>query len=736
MQLADNSRYRQDIQQLRGIAVIAVILNHLDFVGTSRGFLGVDVFFVVSGFVITSSMLGAASVNASRWSFLGRFWLRRVFRLWPMLFATVAVTSILIVLGGLSSPGSLMTGASSLVGISNIRLLLGRLDYFGLNTANDWFMHTWSLAVEEQIYLTISVIFSLFHSRSSSNVATRRRQLLLVVGFLCTASLITSLAFQSNELVRFYSPHTRFYQVGLGVLLALISPSPQRLAGRLGERFHSVTNVAALGVLLFQFTYGPNSPPVASLTITLTTAALLCTTTQNQRNSGLLPIPWLNEIGNRSYSLYLVHWPVQLLWSTFTTHRLLLTMGSLLTTMLFGSLGYRWVEHSTRHLWVQISVRRAVLLPAAGLIASMGITLTSFSVLEIEARSSSEEAARSICDDNDAIVWVIGDSHLYSTPVQSIISDHVDGKCGSLGGYGLVLNFDDLGWNADGGRQLQAQLPTTDFLENEILLRDPPPQVVIITHFLTGYLSDQSTSPASASLNFVVTEWRGPDGNLVSRKQFLQLLSLNLAKIAEILDRFGGSLIVTSPPPDFDWFSGSFGNNFCRNRLIVSRECSILGTEATISLEQHEARGADIRKLLDGLAQTHSNFLHLRLDTPFCGSEGCSNFSGGKAVYMDDDHINEAGGKLVMPLLDGALDRVLPSGPREISCPPRESVYACRVTVRGGLTDRYSKIATFVANSESSVIFQMTHKDNESNSYCLSLTDSDQILFRAGICSR
>jgi len=735
MDEARGLRIRNDIQQLRGIAVIVVVLNHLDIPGFSRGFLGVDVFFVVSGFVITSSLLTPASGYPSRWRFFTHFWMRRIFRLWPMLFATVSVTSILIVAGGLALPSTLLTGAASLVGVSNFRLLVGRLDYFALNTTNDWFMHTWSLAVEEQVYFLLSATFALAYSRRNDNAASLRRPVLIVIiASLCASSVAAAFISGPNELVRFYAPHTRFFQIGFGSLLALVIVDSRNAISKLSSRLPQAIHFVLLLSLLYQFSTGPTSPVVSSLSITLATVALLALASREQHASGVVPARWLITIGDRSYSIYLVHWPIQLLWDTFTSNRWQLIAGSVATTLVIAFFSYRFVENPTRRMWVRLNVRKALILPVTGLILALGVSLGSFAFLDREARSEHNQAHWSTCDDNAARVWVIGDSHLYATPVESIVSDHIAGKCGSLGGYGLVLNFDDLGWNADGGRRLRALLPSTDFVEKQILLREVPPEAVIITHFLTGYLADQSTSPASASLSFVVSEWQDPSGRMISREEFLRLFAGNLSRIADTLDGFGASLIVTSPPPDFDWYSGSKSNNFCRDRFIVSRECSILGTEATISVAQHEARGAEIRQLLDDLERSHRNFVHLRLDSPFCTSSSCSNHAGGKALYMDDDHINDEGGRLVKPLIDRTLNQVLPNGPTEITCPSGSSVFACRVIVRGGLTDRYSRPATFPSATTAPIVSRLTHVDNDGNSYCLSLTPSDEITFTTGVC--
>ena len=159
-------------------------------------------------------------------------------------------------------------------------------------------------------------------------------------------------------------------------------------------------------------------------------------------------------------------------------------------------------------------------------------------------------------------------------------------------------------------------------------------------------------------------------------------------------------------------------------------------TEATITRAQHDARGLEVRRLLDDTATKAANFVHLPLDQPFCDERECSNFLDGNPLYMDDDHLNFSGAKLVQPLFQELFDRVLPRGPQELQCPANGSVFACRVRTGGGLTDNYSTPAKFVTAPTSSVVVsQLSHKDTFGNTYCIALNDAGEASFVAGACS-
>ncbi|MCX5931498.1 MAG: acyltransferase, partial [Cyanobacteria bacterium] len=150
------SLYRPEIEGLRAVAVIAVILFHFNKNLLPSGFLGVDMFFVISGYVILGAM---TRTKASRCrDFLLGFYTRRVKRLIPALVVCVLLTSLVLSLF-LPNPGiSLITGIAALFGVSNIYLQIIATDYFGTSAELNAFTHTWALGVEEQFYLLFPLL--------------------------------------------------------------------------------------------------------------------------------------------------------------------------------------------------------------------------------------------------------------------------------------------------------------------------------------------------------------------------------------------------------------------------------------------------------------------------------------------------------------------------------------------------------------------------------------------------
>ena len=180
------SRYRPEIDGLRAFAVVAVIINHFNKDILPGGYLGVDIFFVISGYVITSSLFGRPSKDFK--DFISGFYERRIKRLVPALSAAVLITSIAICLFNPAPGLSLRTGLTSLFGLSNLYLLKQSTDYFAQSTELNVFTHTWSLGVEEQFYILFP--FLIWFSGFGRQTKNGTRNLFLAVGSLTIASLV------------------------------------------------------------------------------------------------------------------------------------------------------------------------------------------------------------------------------------------------------------------------------------------------------------------------------------------------------------------------------------------------------------------------------------------------------------------------------------------------------------------------------------------------------------------
>ncbi len=291
---------RADIDGLRALAVVPVVLYHFHVAPFGGGYVGVDVFFVISGFLITG--LIHAEMRSGEYS-LAAFYERRARRILPALFAVVAAAAVAALF--LLFPADLRRFGES---VAATALFVSNFDfwqqsgYFDAGAEAKPLLHTWSLAVEEQFYLLFPLLLGLFRSAG-------RRGLLLLAGGLALASFGFGLwAVRAYPAMAFYLAPARVWELMLGAILALAEvPRPPRW---IAEAL-SLLGLALLAVAVFAFS--PDTPmPGANALLPCLGAALLIYAngagdTLAARGLSLRPMVFAGLI---SYSLYLWHWPV------------------------------------------------------------------------------------------------------------------------------------------------------------------------------------------------------------------------------------------------------------------------------------------------------------------------------------------------------------------------------------------------------------------------------------------
>ncbi len=297
------SPYRPEIDGLRALAVAAVIINHFNKDILPSGYLGVDIFFVISGYVITSSLAGRPSKNFS--DFLVGFYARRIKRLVPALVLFVGITSVLVCLVDPDPGVSLRTGATSLFGLSNLYLLKQSTDYFATSTELNVFAHTWSLGVEEQFYLLFPFLiwfsgFGRLTLRGASN-------LFWATTILSAASLLCFIyLYPSNQSAAYFLMPTRLWELGSGCLLFLSLRNPGGLLCGLEELSPLVVTAVLIGVLFLPLRFAV----VSTVAAVLLTVCLLACLRSGTVGYLLFTHNRVIYVGLISYSLYLWHWSV------------------------------------------------------------------------------------------------------------------------------------------------------------------------------------------------------------------------------------------------------------------------------------------------------------------------------------------------------------------------------------------------------------------------------------------
>jgi peptidoglycan/LPS O-acetylase OafA/YrhL len=298
---AENLHYRADIDGLRAIAVLSVLAYHLKVGAFRGGFVGVDIFFVISGYLISAIIL--KDISSGKFS-IATFYERRVRRIFPALIATLLGTSLLAYLYFL--PAELVNFAKSLLAalfsVSNF-YFWKQSGYFSAPVETKPLIHTWSLAVEEQFYVFLPIFLALAH-----RYFPRRIRLSVILITILSFTISAVGAFR-DPTTTFYLAHTRAWELMLGVLISLeVFPAVTRPVLR---NLAAAVGIALIGLSVFAYSSSTPFPGMAALAPCLGAALIIVAGRSGASLVGrVLSFKPLVFVGLISYSLYLWHWPI------------------------------------------------------------------------------------------------------------------------------------------------------------------------------------------------------------------------------------------------------------------------------------------------------------------------------------------------------------------------------------------------------------------------------------------
>lgn len=371
------------------MAIALVVLAHAGVPGFTGGYIGVDVFFVLSGYLITGLLVREhASTGRIRY---GMFLSRRLKRLLPalllMLISVLVAASLL-----LSAYETRMQTGSFLFSAtwtSNIFFALVDRDYFSALTSEDLFLHTWSLGIEEQFYLVWPWLItgSFFLAAYKARAVRQRNVLLSVLAAVFTASLLLCLYWSKTQpLLSFYMMPARGWQFALGaaVFVWFQSPVPGQQTDARGGTF--LVNGLPVGIIGIVMIVGSamllkrdlNYPGYFALFPSLGAAMVIAAGTNARKAgaSGLLASRYFVWLGDRSYSLYLWHWPVLLLGSSFGFASTPFGIASLVgISLVLAILSFRFVELPFwKGRFSAAEPARAILVAVLAMVAVTGVS--------------------------------------------------------------------------------------------------------------------------------------------------------------------------------------------------------------------------------------------------------------------------------------------------------------------------------------------------------------------------
>jgi len=339
-----STRYRPEIDGLRAVAVIPVVLFHMGFQWVSGGFIGVDVFFVISGFLITSIILKEHDQGGFRFS---NFWLRRVRRIFPALVVMLVATSIagyfMVFRGDLNDLGK--QGISAILSFANITMWRLAGGYWGAAAENSLFLHTWSVSGEEEFYFVYTFILALLLRFS------RRWVFIGISGIALCSFLLYLYGSVHSPSATFYLLPTRAWELATGCLVAVLS---RKHDFSFPKTISSVMSSIGLAAIILSYLFiSRENRPIGFLVLPVIGSAFVLVFGEAKSsivNKTLSSSPFV-YIGKISYSLYLWHWPVSVLarQMQFLDSGIVPTGVVLSLIALVSVLSYNLVEKPTRH---------------------------------------------------------------------------------------------------------------------------------------------------------------------------------------------------------------------------------------------------------------------------------------------------------------------------------------------------------------------------------------------------
>jgi peptidoglycan/LPS O-acetylase OafA/YrhL len=646
--------YRSDIQGLRALAVILVIIFHADFHFLKGGYLGVDVFFVISGYLI-SGLLFKELNSVGRIDFR-RFYARRIRRILPLSVFVTLVTLVFfafhfspVELRELSKT-TLFTSLFS----SNVWFIIQATDYFGTNTETNPLLHTWSLGVEEQFYFLWPALLALLPIFSVSRNVWKWQ-----VFFVSLLSLVAFIyLFYENQPLAFFGMPTRAWQFGFGALIHFIPV--HKVINRFALNVFALTGLVFILFSSMHVSSGFNGNPWWALLPTIGTCVIIWTGKVANGNlvHRLLSLSPIVFVGTLSYSLYLWHWPVSMYLKLddgyLTTIDILIGL-----IVIFGLsfLSYRYIETALRTHEKLNSNSRSFLLGGSLVIVGVGISLLfySYSKIALDSKGQQKIAAvqfaskdtrkciTKITDvmladcvlgdvNSDISIILLGDSKIQQwMPVVSELGSKHGWKVIPLIKAGCPPIFVDvyLGYL---GREYRECKEWRNLAIDKLIGTNP--ELILMSHY-AGYGFIKNGMKASATLE----GWRE-----------------GYRKLSEKLSAVDSKLLYLRDNPQFPMDVPN-----CLSRKVG-------GGDISESMCEVPTKNVNVRKPLFDLAVLELRHLKdayfLDLTSHYCSDEVCPTYRNDIVRYTDKHHLSYGFTKELSTIIENNLLKQLAKKPK------------------------------------------------------------------------
>jgi peptidoglycan/LPS O-acetylase OafA/YrhL len=659
---ATGDSYRADIDGMRAIAVLSVLLFHAGFKAFQGGFTGVDVFFVISGFLIGGHVYG--EILSGRFTFAA-FYRRRAKRILPALYVVICV--VLATGALLLSPGELRRAATE----SIATLLCGSnvffwkiTDYFAVASHERTLLMTWSLGVEEQFYLAMPLLLI-------GALRFRVRLVPLLAGLSALSFCIACFQVANLPASAFYLLPARAWELFGGVHLALVTASKSRITS-LSQRTHNLMGAVGLVLVvlpIFFLTPVAPFPGIGALPSVLGTVLVL-SATRAWTNQKLLSASPFRFVGRISYSLYLWHWPLL----TFT--RLVLgtkpsqlqATAILAVSFLLATAGYYWIEQPLRN---SPTPQRRLLLRYAGVTAILfsvcfGVRITYGLAFRAPAVAAMEERLDRVAEDSclvrDSITHPNTSAECFENTGRPAVALWGDSHAASMApafrpkAHQAGYDFVEISKAAcppllNAGRYFQRipELVKECIAFNDAALQrlqtDPRIQLVI----LGSYWNISLVEPYVQQTGWIVTKDTSP-APMPSLEVSRHLLATTLLGSIRALETSGKQVFVAQDVPTFSveplWHGRTASLPF-RNRIITwLRPNQPVDSGADVELNQSADTMA--REIVADASRSTGCGL-IDLEQSLCTSVAACRYRDGVNIfYRDNQHVTLAGAQAAL----------------------------------------------------------------------------------------
>ncbi|MBV7476935.1 acyltransferase family protein [Pseudomonas sp. PDM31] len=639
--------YRRDIDGLRAVAVIAVVLFHFGVPGFTGGFVGVDVFFVISGYLITSIIWNQR--QAGRFSFVD-FWARRARRILPALFAMII--AVLALGWFLLAPKDYEELGRSVryqvMFVSNI-LFMRQDGYFDVASDLKPLLHTWSLAVEEQFYIIFPLLLTLLSSRL-------KHWRMALFGVLLVSFGLSVWAVNHHPEKAFFLLPMRAWELLAGAMLAVAPKHGWRLKPMAAQAL-SLLGMALILLAVFGYDKTTPFPGAAALLPTLGVIALILANGHRQTWVGqLLSTRVMVGFGLISYSWYLWHWPVFVFSSYASVDQpsAIDSAGLILLTLVLGYLSWKLIETPFRERRL-LAGRRQILLAGAFGVVVLGLAgqtlrwtdglpwrLSDQALQYAKGREWRPELMACLADDKTpddklfchygaentqtrALVW--GDSH--ATALIPVFDD------GATAHDVSVILASSPGCVPVEGLEHDARCARFNQRIEQALKSQTVSDVVLVARWSLYLYGD-----VRGDLGHALKKSDGHYDRAVAEQRLAEGLRARVMQL-----RAGGHRVWLVKEAPLQAFSPPYR---LTRLAMLDRPVDDVG----LAVGEHQKRQTFISQLFAQLAQDPA----VRVVDPaprLCGESGlCRAELGGYSLYTDDNHLSEVGARLVAPILE------------------------------------------------------------------------------------